>query len=239
MSSTLCQAGWLLQRVRCKGWIVMAKNLVRLNQKIRVSLPGHENEWYVSSVQDLLGDEICIAVPVRETRALALFKGEKVVVTYIDEVARYRFVSVVAGRKVDNVPLYILGPPKEYDRIQLRDFVRVPINLQVDYAPLPAEGEDPVFTRSDSLDLSGGGVRLITQEHLPRDTRLLVHFSLSYKKKKRDFRIVGVVARVCTDENTKTHQAGVRFARVTSQEADYISSYLFSVMSSHRRLLAD
>jgi c-di-GMP-binding flagellar brake protein YcgR len=214
---------------------VTINDVIYLTQKIQVTITGYENEWYASSIQDFNNNEICISIPVRETRSLLLFRSERVDVTFITESARYKFTSVVLGRRQDNVPMYVLSAPADYERIQLREFVRVPITLQVDYAQLPQEGEEPVFSHSDSVDLSGGGIRLLTQENLPKDTRILVNFTLPFKRKPRQFRVYGVVARSYSDDITKMNHAGVRFLKVSNQEMDTISSYLFSVMSQNRR----
>jgi len=212
---------------------------LEVKQKIRVALVSSNDDWYASSVQDIQGKELFISVPVKKTRSLLLFRGEKVEVTFTAKLARYQFVTSVLGLRRENIPMFVLEMPENFRRIQLRQFVRVPINLPVGYSLIPDEGEEPVFTRVESLDLSGGGIRLLTDEDLAKDTRLIIEFVLPFNKEPEYFRVYGVVVRSWQDEVTDLRQMAVRFTRINNRQVDLISKYLFTVMSELRRLRLD
>ena len=212
------------------------KDYISLKQKISVSLPSRHNDWYASSVQDINKKEIYIAIPIKETRTLLLFSNDQVDITFTADQARYLFTTEVIKRIQDNIPMYVLKRPAKYQRIQLREFVRVPLTLPVEYKLLKEHKEDRAVAQASSLDLSAGGMRFFAPDNLLKDDRMILEFTLPIKDAPEYFKIAGVVVRVWDDEERKTHQVAVRFVNVTKKQVDSITGYLFSVMMRDRRL---
>jgi len=216
--------------------VLTAQRWIRINQNIRVARPDSEDNWYASSVQDINGREFCISIPIKESRPLVLRKGELVRVSFIADMARYEFITKTLGRRYDNITLFVLAQPEEYTRVQLRDFVRVPITMAVDYARIPAEGKEPVFIKADSLDLSGGGIRLLINDDLAAETRLIIKFTIPLRTGSEEIEVVGRVVRTWVDERTKLRQAAIQFVKINRKQEDLITRYLIDKMSDQRRL---
>ncbi|MDF9409319.1 flagellar brake domain-containing protein [Pelotomaculum isophthalicicum JI] len=212
------------------------QNWIRINQNIRVARLDSDDDWYASSVQDINEREFCISVPLKESRPLVLSKGEQVKVSFIADMTRYEFITKTRGRRYDNIPLFVLAMPKEYTRVQLRDFVRVPITLEVDYARIPIGGKEPVFLKADSIDLSGGGIRLLINNDLAAETRIIIKFTIPLKTGPQEIEVVGRVVRIWADERTRLRQAAIQFVKINRKQEDLITRFLFNIMSEQRRL---
>jgi len=210
--------------------------VLKINQNILAARAGVEDIWYSSSIQDVADNEFCISVPTRGASPMVLKKGDLIKITLIAGVSRYEFEAKVTGLRHDNIPLYVLDPPKDYNRIQLREFVRLPIVLEINYAEEPSEGKEPVFSKGNSLDLSGGGIRLLSHKPFLENTILLLKITLPLKTGREFFEVRGRVARSWPDEDLGLFQVAVQFIEISRTLQDRIVRFIFMKMSEQRRL---
>lgn len=207
-----------------------------VNQHVQVTPAHGEEEWYASVVQDLNGEEFCIAVPTRGTQPLVLSQGDWVKVTFNTDVSRFEFETFMKGLRSDNIPLCVLAMPKEYKRTQLREFVRIFTVLEVHCSELPEEGQKAAFIKGSSLDLSGGGIKLLLKKKYEEGTRLLVKFSLPLKTGPEQMIVPGRVVRTWPDENTGFYKVAVRFQDISRRQQDLVIRYILIKMSEQRWL---
>lgn len=219
------------------GDCLVERDLIKINQNIQVAYDDDQNDWYASNVQDVRESDFCISVPIKGIRVLLLHRGEPVKVTFVAEMERYEFVTRVRGRRQDNIPLFVLDKPQVYVRVQLREFVRVNVMLDIFYAFVTAADEEPVYIRTHSLDLSGGGVRFLVNNILPAGTLLKINFTLPFDSETEKFALNGIVVRSWSEGYDKLCQAAARFVNISRKQVDLISRYLFSKMSEQRRLI--
>lgn len=209
---------------------------LKINQSIRLTLADVEESWSASNIQNINNNEFCIAVPTLGANPVVLNKGEPVKVSFVFEGAKYEFQSRVTGRLFDNIPLYSLEMPSSFKRIQLREFVRILTFLEVFYAEIPEEGKEPVFIKGSSIDLSGGGVRLLLNKKYKEDTVLLIKFTIPFQYSPENVQMKGKVVRSWPDENTSFFQAAIQFQDISRKYQDSIVRYVFMKMSEQRRL---
>jgi len=83
-----------------------------------------------------------------------------------------------------------------------------------------------------SLDMSGGGLRLVSLEPLARQDRLLLKIYLDEKNKEQLLLLKGKVVRVSTIKigGWKRYRAGISFLNLDQKIQEQIISYLFTVM---------
>jgi len=208
---------------------------IQINQNIKVALDGEE-EWYASNIQDVTDYDFCISIPVKASRPLVLKNGDWLIVSFVKGVTRFEFKTRVTGWRYDNIPMYALALPKEYKRVQLREFVRIPVILDVTYAVVPEAGETPVFFGSNSTDISGGGTRLLLDKEYPAGTKLMLRFALPLKTGNEDLEVVGRVVRTWFDERLKLYHTAIQFIEISRRQQDLIARYVFMKMSERRRL---
>lgn len=212
------------------------RNLLRINTNIKVTRAAGEEDWYSSTVQDIGTGTLSIAVPTQGPNPLVLGRGEKVRVTFVNQMSRYEFTTTVVGWRHDNIPLYELLIPSELKRIQLREFVRVPVMMDVDYAVDAGEGERPSYKKCTALDISGGGMRLLTKKEIPAGTGLFLRFVLPLKTGPETMELKGKVVRSWSDPETKNYQCGVQFLGISRRQQDLIVRFVLFKLSEQRRL---
>lgn len=215
----------------------------KLNVGKRVFItPLDKEEQYISSVYDIDAKGIYVPIPYADKMPLILGHGERVQLKYMGVRSAYLFVTEAVGRKTeqDRLPLYIFKHPadSEIKRIQLREFVRVPVMLEIQYAVAPAKNEPPVFKKAVSVDLSGGGLKIAVKERINKGAIVLLSFSLNIKAKKKqeEFRMLSKLVRCeLVDEDTKIYHAGFNFLDIRPQQQDLIMAYVFERMIEIKR----
>lgn len=202
---------------------------LEVKQKIQVSKESR-HEWYFSSVLQVDGETFSIAVPRLKTETMTISKGDVVSVKYFDDSASYYFKSTCLERRSGTVPTYLMSCPREVRRVQQRHHVRIPTSLEIYYSLLPTEKDQrPTFKKGISLDVSGGGMRFISEETFPPDTELLIRFYLPTRDILREISVVGTVVRLSVTEIDKKSlfQVGVRFNNISKAQQEQIVNYVF------------
>ncbi len=214
---------------------------LRIGQKL-IILPFHTEEQFVSSVYDLDTKGIYVPIPFNNNHPLVLGHGEKVRVKYMGKTSTYLFVTEAVGRKVeqDKLPMYILMHPKQEDitRIQLREFARVPVMIDIQYAPPPAKNEVPAFQKAYSVDLSGGGLKIALKESVKAGTTFLLSFTLYVraKKKQQEFQLLAKIIRCqLVDQEARIYHASLKFLDIRPAQQDLIMAYVFERMVEIKR----
>lgn len=214
----------------------MAENIeIQINQKIHVTNLESRDNWYLASVQDITDYELLISIPTKGTNPLVLKKDDHLILSFISEGSRYEFSARVIGWRYDNIPMYVITLPGEYKRVQLRQFVRISTLLDVLCAEVPENGKHPVFAKCSSLDISGGGIRLLHKKNFEIDTKLLLKIMIPLKKEPEYLEISGTVVRTWPDENLKLYKVAVKFTGISRSQQDLIVRYTFMKMSEQRR----
>ncbi len=214
----------------------MAENIeIQINQKIHVANLESRDNWYLASIQDITDSELLISIPTKGTNPLVLKKDDHLVLSFISGGSRYEFSAKVIGWRYDNIPMYVITLPEQYKRVQLRQFVRISTLLDVLCAEMPESGKHAVFTKCSSLDISGGGIRLLHKKNFEVDTKLLLKIMIPLKKEPEYLEISGTVVRTWPDENLKLYKLAVQFTGISRSQQDLIVRYTFMKMSEQRR----
>lgn len=209
---------------------------IQINQTIRVTRIDDKDDWYVSSVQDLDQKNLCISIPTQGPIPLILHRGDIVRISLVSGKERYEFETRMLGQRQDNIPLYVLLLPKEYRHVQLRDFVRIPIVMDMYYAKLPEEGQMPVFNRCNSLDLSGGGVRFLLEHDYAAGTMLFLRFTLPFVNNPVEIEVKSKVVRSAYVESVKRYHIVAKFEEISRRDQDLIVRFTIMKLTEPNRL---
>ncbi|MEW6447623.1 MAG: flagellar brake domain-containing protein [Bacillota bacterium] len=208
-----------------------------VNQHILVALEDSE-DFYVSSVEDITAEEVFISLPYRRQMPLMLSRGDRIKVEFSGDNECFSFLTTVTGRREEGVLLYSIAFPEEIRRIQRRRDVRLAVLLDVAYAPLPEGDAAVVYQESKALDLSAGGIRLVTEYEYPPGTLMLVKFRLPMRK---DFFETVAKAEVIRTEavlldRKRLYHLGLKFLDLPQAHKDKIFSFIFWKMMEQARL---
>lgn len=209
---------------------------IEINQIIHITRAGDHIDDYVAKVQDLDEHNFYISVPSKGPNSLILRKGDRVKVSFISEECRFLFNTKMMGLRNENIMLYALAIPEEYERVQQRAFYRLPIIMEVNYAIMPEEGKNPVFVKSESLDLSGNGMKIVSKNDYAPDTMLLLKFNLPFKNGPVAMEVTGQVQRSWLEENAKRYNLGVKFVNMSLRQEDSIVRFVLTKTVEQNRL---
>jgi c-di-GMP-binding flagellar brake protein YcgR len=214
---------------------MQVKDLLKINQNISVSLDNGRDDWYHSKIQGVAAEVFLIDVPYAKNSPLILNKGDRVKLHIALDYGKFELKSKVTGRRVDNIPLYSLTIPDSYVRIQQRRFARLPIMIGVSYAEIPEDGKDPKYTKSHTLDISGGGLRFAANKSFPVGSLLLLKISIPTGSSSEELTVYGRVVRTITTGNAKSTQIAIEFEDISIKHQDMIAGFVLNEMARFRR----
>lgn len=162
---------------------------------------------------------------------IILFKNEsllQVVMTFKDGI--YSFNAKVLGKNVrNNISLMVLKQQDKIIKIQRRAHYRMDCSCMVRYRPFdfenPGISEKP-FEVANTIDLSGGGMSLITQEKI-KDTNLLE--CVIILEKDISINIIGEIVKTekKEDNNFEKWKICIKFKRIAEKDRERIITYIF------------
>jgi len=211
----------------------------RINNKIEFILEG--NAECSSLIQDVRPDSLLVTVPLEGLQRRMLPVGETVECVYFGEGSKvYMFTLKVIERVMDNIPLYRITIPDSYDKIQRRNYVRVPLIVPVLYT----EAQDDIdkllrektpeevealyrgsWLRGSTLDLSGGGMKLNTKTPVTPGALLVLIMKADELNIAVKGRVVRCIKNMGGDQ--PAFHSGIEFIDIPEARRDKIIGFIF------------
>lgn len=211
---------------------MLLKEAINVGEKIEVVVRERLNANFkacFSMVQDVpRDDELLITMPMLKGEPVELAIGQRVTINFFRERGQFYFEAEVIDRqRTENVHLIRLKQSSPIDRLQRRSFYRLKINLPVLFRPMEHDAQpgERDYVRAYTADISGGGMRLLTDEGLEPGLQLECRLSMGEK----DFLdLKGLVVRVspCVEGNYK-FEVGIKFIDILESERDGIIRFIF------------
>jgi len=205
---------------------------LRLGQKIILEAFADADSRYESRIADIGKEEFFVEPlydPAQRTFRMHVLTGTKFLAFVIGaNGSAYRFSTQVLGMRRDRIWLVSLRLPrrKEFERVQRRGYLRVPVHIDL---RIQRRGGEEFATTS--RDISAGGISFLLPPEvvlLPGE-QLTIAFSLPLLKGgRRDFQLTGELVRVFFDPEHSSHLvAAVRFLDLSSEEERFLVRYSF------------
>lgn len=135
-------------------------------------------ERIAGTVQAIQPRGVVIIVPVSRFET-ALAPGTPLTVVATVHFAAYRFyASVVECRIINDARTVYLTRPQWVERVQRRNYVRVPVKLPTIVSPMRPSPDENALIRGVIYNLSGGGAGVATPMALPQGTLIRVRVPL-------------------------------------------------------------
>ncbi|MDI6870483.1 MAG: flagellar brake protein [Bacillota bacterium] len=204
---------------------------LRIGQRIQIKTADSEDEWYSSRVEDLTGETVTIAAPIKAGAVVSLPPGTLLDCHFPRDDAFYAFQAEIIQRRHLPVPVLVLRRPETVQRFQRRRLFRLPVVLPVLFK---VAGSGTV-QKGSTLDLSGGGVCLVAPELLAVGTELELALDLP-----DGFHLAArgrvVKATECEGEKGPSRYAhGVEFLDLPLPVQERIVSFVFAEQRERRR----
>lgn len=200
----------------------------------------YKNDYYVSSVQEMNDQEIYITLPVFMSQPLILERGEKIKVRFLGKDEYFVFDSTVKDIINDSCFLYCIVRTASVERVQQRRFVRFVTLKPIFFANIPENNNKPQYFEGNSLDISGGGMKLLINKLYEIGNELLLKFTITNSKgayKEVEAKVRVVRKGVPQPGQTKYHILGVEFVDLHEELRSQIISFVFREMARVRRNL--
>lgn len=221
---------------------------------VAVTAPAdaEERKVYKSQVLDLYeGNKLQIAMPIEGYKVLLLPIGGKYEASFYSNGSIYTALIQVTDRyKKRNqyvLDIMLASALKKYQR---REFYRLEHAMDIFYRyMLPEEmemepeeliesmdREDLLFSKAVSLDISGGGMRFVTEKKMHRGDGLIIKFEIEYDGKKKE---ILTPARVIFSQSTLIQknkiEQRIEFVHLNNRQREQIIRFIFEKERSNRK----
>jgi len=218
---------------------MVIKQIMQIGEKIEVVMHNNsksENRVYFSMVQDIpQEDEIIITLPVFKGRPVVLNLGQEVKINFFRESGQFYFIAEVTDRmESDSVRLVKLKQTSPVYRLQRRNFYRLRIRMPVLITTVEEnlQQNEVGYTKAYTVDISGGGIRILTNCELKPGQRVECAITLTEKQK---LKVDGLVVRstASLSEGYK-YDVGIKFTEILEAERDKIIQFIFEQQRKFR-----
>ncbi|MFZ5752964.1 MAG: flagellar brake protein [Bacillota bacterium] len=203
--------------------------VLKVNQLIQIEVRDEtgETERYPSRVENIGETEIIVVAPIRDRVTIPVCVDTTLNIILWDNSAAYNFTTKVINRSNSRIPLLHLAIPGKINKIQQRDFVRVPVSLEAVVSFVHHHfgyQEIKCVTR----DISGGGVMLIFTKSpkLVKGNEVDIAFTLE----NEEIRARGKVAWLSLETDASGIQryfVGIKFTCISEKARGRIIKYVF------------
>lgn len=186
---------------------------LRLWERIEIIIGEDDKKGlYLARIEDFVDDGIVISSPEFRAGGTLLRDNSEVVVLVVKEDAIYQFYSLLFTKESNGSRIFILTLPRDLQRIQRRQYVRIDAVNAVEVANLGAQRMLPpkLWHKTVSMNISGGGMLIKSPEDLTPPDILLVKTELF-----TTLQIEQPIAAICRRSFYKDedHYSGIEFVR--------------------------
>ncbi|OWZ84249.1 flagellar brake protein [Natranaerobius trueperi] len=204
---------------------------VGLSAKIHI-----DGKDYSSHIEDLNSDVIYFATPIEKGRIIYLFEGKNVNIYITHKGAVYNFGGEVLEVTTTPTPLFKVKRPEKLHKIQRRQFFRLEKKQEVEFKILDDNCKEEISQTklAHALDISGGGLKLATEEIIPVESYLELNLKLDIeegsKRSTEEITCFGRIVHTKKIETTKVriYHYGVEFLSLPQDKQDKIVRFIFS-----------
>ncbi len=135
--------------------------LPSVNQILHIELES-EQAIYKARVADISGNNISVEIPIDVNTGYMkiITTGTIINVRYSsNDLGQFSFKTKVIGMKREQVPLLLIEIPKDFKRVQRRDYLRVIVSVETSFKLKNDMVDDWLIARTN--DISGGGIQII------------------------------------------------------------------------------
>jgi c-di-GMP-binding flagellar brake protein YcgR len=158
------------------------------------------------------GGSVVVALNVKEER-IGRLVGHDVAVEITSGRGIYRYSGKLSGQQEGTLTISLSG---EVERIQRREFVRIPAHLEVGVRGV----DEDIGGETTTVDVSGAGIQITDKWNLPLG--LDVRVELKLPGEGPPLRALGRVVRVGAEEDQK----GIRLDGLPRVEEDRLMRYI-------------
>ena len=215
----------------------------RINQKIEII---EDKITFKASIQDVKRDYIMISMPVSEDKYYLMHRGSIVNFYITGDKEITKFQSEVLGKKEENnISLAIFSTPKFVERIQRREYYRLPVAIDAKLYMLPknhvCESIKDVppgfFNRMKNgiiVDISGGGMKAVVKEQMING-----HYAIVSIEIPENLNLLCKIVWVEKDTKNRNYRVALSFEGIRERDRDKVIKFIFEKMRNQSKILKE
>lgn len=210
----------------------MSEHKLKVNQNFELVVKkGPFKGNYLSKIADIGDKYIKVTMPFVRGEIVPLRMGLDLEMYFTGEMAAYSYSTKTIDREFEQVPILILSYPQKKKRIQRREYFRLEVKEEMSYRLLNSDLE-PIsdMKQATTIDISGGGVKLVSKENIPNGTLLEIYLKITTLEN------TPIISRVVNIFDLPEGTAvGVKFIEIANHVREDIISWLFDYQRELRR----
>lgn len=210
-------------------------DLIHVTQKVDVIVEDpltRQRHVYFSRIEDKAEDSLTIAAPYRRGFYLTPIPDRDVFARVTSDNCAYQFKSTLVRVEEDPIPMWVLTPPAELQRIQMRAYVRLNIVLDAELEILENLSDGETFATL-TRDISAGGIRVLMNKPLNQGMKVKVVMPLPGTT---TIEATGEVVREIPPEQTGDKpSAAIQFMEVKEKTRGDIVKFIFKKQVERRK----
>lgn len=175
---------------------------------------------------------LAVAVSIKQNNYRRLNEKEAFELIYASKDKAIRCSSLVLGSSFNNdFQILLISTPKVITTIERRQFKRLQTVIDIDYCFLPEKNNyeritkvEPLWLKkmkkSFTVDISAGGVCLITYEKHPKEKQAIISFNINEEK------ILALCNVVRIEEASNNKKTALKYIDIKKEHIQLIDAYV-------------
>lgn len=229
--------------------IEMREILHTMNEEKQKSVPVYTSQ--ILEFDEEYEGVLNIAMPILEGKLIPLEVGRKFELFFYAKKGMYTCNAEVINRyKSRNVYVLVVNLLTDLKKYQRRQFFRLGTNIEIQYKLFTQEDEayfrrmgevsDEMvrrpFSTGVSVDISGGGVKFISADNMPKETKLLLLINLPFDNEVKKCEAISKVVFTGTVKGRKnSYENRVEFVQIKEEDRELLIKYIFKEERNQRK----
>lgn len=231
---------------------VIPGNKVELQSVKRLKVSGDGNEErkvYTTKVFDVISDErIGLLMPMESTKLILLPVDAEYELCFYTDNGLYQCLAKVVDRyRENNIYVLMLDLTSNLRKYQRREYYRFSCALEMNSRELMKEEIDSMnmsanllqpelpLKRSVIVDISGGGLRFVSNMKYEKDSHILCNYSLLIDGEPKAYSFIGKVLMVSELPNKPgIFEHRVQYINMDVDDREEIIKFIFNEERKHR-----
>lgn len=217
---------------------------LKLNSKIEIINKDEKKTQGI--IYDIVEDKIIVTISSDDKGFKLLQIGEKVYCISYDSINTVGFFGDIIDRIYKNMPAYVITNTRDFQKIQRRQDVRIPISIGMSHTSNKflinaydtskkselLENAKRYLREGIMADISAGGARFSCYDNFPQGSILLLVFELE----DNAFLTKSVILYkgIKTVSNKTVYTYGVQFKDISEKDRELIIAHIFKLMRKKR-----
>lgn len=208
----------------------LGTNLLEINKKLQFI--NNRINFYEGTIVKLYEKCLGVQIPTEQPNFKIIEAADDVDFFLVYDETAYWCKSKVLGCKVeDKNQIILLGEPEVVNKIERRQYKRLQTIMDIEYLLLP-EGINGIqdispillkqMRKTFTIDISGGGVSLITYQQLEEEKNVLLSFQLEDEK----MIILSEVVRSLRNEKNDNYKTALKFKDIADEKRQGIIDFI-------------